>query len=385
MRKICVITGSRAEYGILRDLMKEIDRDPSLSLQVIVTNMHLSPEFGLTYREIEKDGLRIDRKVEMLLSSDSPVGTAKSLGLGVIGMADALAELNPDMVVILGDRYEMLGAAEVALILGIPLAHLHGGEVTEGAYDDAIRHAITKLADIHLTATEEYRRNVIQMGEDPGRVFNVGALGVDNIIRQPLMDRAELSRQLDFDLYDPYLSVTFHPVTREHGTAALQTQALLNALSEIIDTYKIIITLPNSDTDGRVIMEMFKDFASDHPDRVLAVTSLGRDRYFASLKYASAVVGNSSSGLIEAPAFGIPTLNIGNRQKGRARGASVVDVAADEDSIRQGLEKVLSPEFAAIAKTAGSPYYQPETLAKVKEIISSFPLENIKTKHFHKI
>ena len=385
MRKICVFTGTRAEYGILSNLMRLIQNDRDLQLQIMATNMHLSPEFGLTYREIENDGFVIDKKVEMLLSSDTAVGTLKSMGLATIGFADALAELKPDLAVILGDRYEMLVAAQACLISQIPVAHLYGGEITEGAYDDAIRHAITKLSHLHFTSTEEHRRRVIQMGEQPGRVFNVGALGVDNILKEPIMPLHELEEYLSFKLGEKYLLVTFHPVTMEPGAAAEQCNALLNSLAALPDEYKVLFTLPNSDTDGRNIAKQIQDFAKSNPDRYLAVTSLGKYRYFSALKHTAAVVGNSSSGLVEAPMVHVPTLNIGNRQKGRCRGASVIDCEAAEAEIKAGLQRVLSPEMQKIAREAKNPYYQPNTLQSIFRILKSTHLKNLTTKKFHDI
>lgn len=261
-RKICIVTGTRAEYGILSHLVKSLLDDPRVELQIIATNMHLSPEFGLTYREIEADGFKIDKKVEMLLSSDTHVGTVKSMGLASIGFADAFAELSPDLIVILGDRFEMLAAASAAMIFGIPVAHLHGGEITEGAYDDSIRHAITKLSYLHLTSTEEYRKRVIQMGECPERVFWVGAPGVDNIMNEKLLSVESLGTYLNFDLGERYLVVTFHPVTKEPHEAVSQTEALLDCLIPYLDTHKVLFTLPNSDTGGRIVSSIIRDWVS---------------------------------------------------------------------------------------------------------------------------
>ncbi len=385
MRKICFFTGTRAEYGLLSTLMRRVQEDDTLQLQVVATNMHLSPEFGMTYREIEADGFHIDKKVEMLLSSETAAGTVKSMGLATIGFADALDDLQPDLAVILGDRYEMLAAAQACLIYHIPVAHLYGGEVTEGAYDDAIRHAITKLSHLHFTSTEEYRRHVIQMGEQPDHVYFVGALGVDNIGHADVMPLKALEDSLHFRLGEKFLLVTFHPVTMEHHTAAGQCDDLLQALSEVNDDYRLLFTLPNSDTGGRVIISKVNDYVAEHPDRAVAVTSLGRRRYYAALRYATAVVGNSSSGLVEAPSFHLPTLNIGDRQKGRARGASVVDVAATYEAIRAGLHQVLSPDFQAIAAKASNPYAKADTAQSIFNVISTCPLHQLTHKHFYEI
>lgn len=385
-RKICFVTGTRAEYGILSRLMKSLDEDWAVEPQVIATNMHLSPEFGITVREIEEDGLKVDRKVEMLLSSDTAVGTVKSMGLASIGLADAYAELSPDLIVILGDRYEMLAAASAALIFGIPVAHLYGGEITEGAYDDAIRHAITKLSYLHFTSTKEYRDNVIQMGESPDRVFWVGALGADNIGSGEIISLTELEDSLSFKLGDDFLLVTFHPVTREPSQAEAQTRALLDSLAKVLDTHKILFTLPNSDTDGRIIGKMIRDWVQSHHDKAIAVSSLGRRRYYSALKYCKAVVGNSSSGLCEAPSFRKPTLNIGIRQQGRAQGNTIVNCNPTRESISEGLCKVLSDDFIKYVSQKGvNPYVKPDTLSAIKSVLKEFPLPKHAVKYFYKV
>lgn len=383
MRKVCIFTGTRAEYGIMSRLFSLIDNDADLQLQIIATNMHLSPEFGLTYKEIEADGFHIDKKVEMLLSSDTPNGTVKSMGLALIGFADALGDLKPDVAVILGDRYEMLAAAEACLIYKIPVAHLYGGEITEGAYDDAIRHCISKLSHLHFTSTEEYRNRVIQLGESPERVKYVGALGVDNIRNEEIMSLEELEDSLKFKLGEKFLLVTFHPVTMENATAAEQCDSLLKALSEINSNFKLLFTLPNSDTDGRVIINKINDYVSAHSDKAFAITSLGKRRYYSALKFATAVVGNSSSGLVEAPSFHIPTLNIGNRQQGRTRGESVIDVVATYEGIREGLNIALSTDFINRAKNAHNPYEKENTLLEIFNTIKTYPLEGLIKKHFY--
>ena len=383
MRKVCIFTGTRAEYGIMSRLFSLIDNDADLQLQIIATNMHLSPEFGLTYKEIEADGFHIDKKVEMLLSSDTPNGTIKSMGLALIGFADALGDLKPDVAVILGDRYEMLAAAEACLIYKIPVAHLYGGEITEGAYDDAIRHCISKLSHLHFTSTEEYRNRIIQLGESPERVKYVGALGVDNIRNEEIISLEELEDSLKFKLGEKFLLVTFHPVTMENATAAEQCDSLLKALSEINSNFKLLFTLPNSDTDGRVIINKINDYVSAHSDKAFAITSLGKRRYYSALKFATAVVGNSSSGLVEAPSFHIPTLNIGNRQQGRTRGESVIDVVATYEGIREGLNIALSTDFINRAKNAHNPYEKENTLLEIFNTIKTYPLEGLIKKHFY--
>lgn len=353
-RKICVATGTRAEYGLLRWVIDGIAKSPVLELQLIVTGMHLSPEFGLTVQEIEADGHRIDRKVEMLLSSDTPVGITKSMGLGMIGFADALAELQPDLLLVLGDRFEIFAAASAALIARIPIAHIHGGELTEGAFDDAIRHSITKMAHLHFVAAEEYRQRVIQMGEHPDRVFLVGGLGVDAIKRLKLMNREELEESLDFKLGPRNLLITFHPVTLEHNTSAHQMGELLAALDDLEDTH-LIFTMPNADTDGRVLIQMIHEFCATRP-HTKAYTSLGQLRYFSCIQHVDGVVGNSSSGLAEVPSFKKGTVNIGDRQKGRLKAETVIDVEPDRQSISSGLMHLFSKAFIIQLTQVDSPY-----------------------------
>ena len=384
MRKICVITGSRAEYGLLSGLMKGIQEDANLQLQIIATNMHLSPEFGLTYREIEKDGFAIDKKVVMLLSSDTPNATAKSVGLGTIGFADAYEDLQPDMIVVLGDRYEILSAVSTALFYKIPVAHLHGGEITEGAYDDCIRHAITKMSHLHFTSTEEYRNRVIQLGEQPERVFNVGAIGIENIKKVSLMTKQELEESLGFKIGDKCLLVTYHPVTLENSTAEEQSQNLLTALDRYKD-YCIIFTMPNSDTNGRIIMQEIEKYVEKNKERAVAFKSLGLKRYLSALQFVSAVVGNSSSGIIEVPSFGIPTLNIGDRQKGRIAADSVVNCGATLDEINQGLQVTLSELHMQVSKTCKNPYEKEDTAYNILKNIKDYPMDGLIQKSFYNL
>jgi UDP-hydrolysing UDP-N-acetyl-D-glucosamine 2-epimerase len=382
MRKICVITGSRAEYGLLSGLMAAIKKDPTLLLQVIATNMHLSPEFGLTYKEIENDGFTIDKKVEMLLSSDTSNGTTKSVGLATIGFADAYEDLKPDLIVVLGDRYEILAAVTAALFYKIPVAHLHGGEISEGAYDDSIRHAITKLSHLHFTSTESYRNRVIQLGENPDRVFYVGAIGVENIKNTPLLNKRELEENLQFELGEKSFLVTYHPVTLENSTAKQQCESLLSALSEYND-YRIVFTYPNSDTDGRIIIQLIEEYVSKNKDRCMAINSLGRIRYYSALQYVSAVIGNSSSGIIEVPSFGIPTLNIGDRQKGRIASNSVVHCGTAIEDIKSGLLEVTSQNIRSIASKKLNPYHLEGTTNRIVEILKEYPLKQIIQKKFY--
>lgn len=384
MRKICVVTGSRAEYGLLSNLMKGVKNEKSLQLQIIATNMHLSPEFGLTYKEIEADGFTIDKKVEMLLSADTPSATSKSVGLALIGFADAFEDLKPDLIVMLGDRYEMLAVSTAALFFKIPIAHLHGGEITEGAYDDAIRHSITKMSHLHFTSTEEYRKRVVQLGEQPDFVFNVGAIGVENIKQTELLSKIKLEESLKFRITDKTLLVTYHPVTLARMSAKEQSENLLEALDEYLE-YKIIFTLPNSDTNGRIITEQIQEYVNKNKERAVVFTSLGKLRYLSALKYISAVVGNSSSGIIEVPGFGIPTLNIGDRQKGRIAADSVYHCGPGAGEIKKGLKIILTDEFILKAKNTRNPYEKNGTTNNIINVIKDYPLTNLTQKSFYDI
>ena len=380
-RKICVITGTRAEYGLLRWVMQGIKDEPELRLQIIATGMHLSPEFGLTYREIEKDGFQIDRKVEMLISSDTPVGIAKSMGLGLIGLADALEELHPDLIMVLGDRFEIFAAVAAALVARIPVAHLHGGEKTEGAFDEALRHSITKMSHLHFVAAEEYRRRVIQLGEAPERVFLVGGLGIDNIKRLRLLDRAELEASLNFKLGQKSLLITFHPATLEASTAAKQMTELLAALSALNDT-QLIFTLPNGDTEGRSLIKMLDQFVVVHPN-ARAYKSLGQLRYLSCIAQVDGVVGNSSSGLMEVPSFNKGTVNIGDRQRGRLQAASVINCEPTRLGIESALRRLYSLDFQETLLRVVNPYDQGGAAAKVVETIKRCTLNGLVKKSFH--
>ena len=343
MKKICVVSGTRAEYGLLRWVMEGIRQSSELELQLLVTGMHLSSEFGMTVNVIEDDGFTVDRKIEMLLSSDTAVGVTKSMGLGMIGFADALAELKPDLLMLLGDRYEIFTAASSAMIARIPIAHLHGGETTEGAFDEAIRHSITKMSHLHFVAAEEYRRRVIQLGEKPECVFNVGGLGIDNILRLKLLRRDELEASLDFKLAKRNLLITFHPVTLEQNASAKQMNELLTALAELKDT-GLIFTMPNADTEGRILFRQIELFCEKH-SQARAYTSLGQLRYLSCIQHVNGVIGNSSSGLAEVPSLKKGTINIGDRQRGRLKAASVIDCEPRHDSIRTALERLFSANF----------------------------------------
>ncbi len=369
-RKICVITGSRADYGLLRQVLQGLKDSPCCTLQLVVTGMHLSPEFGNTCSEIEADGFAIDWKVEMLLGSDTAVAITKSMGLGLAGFADAYDKLSPNLILVLGDRFEILAAATAALIAGIPIAHLHGGEVTEGAYDDAIRHAITKMASLHFTAAEPYRRRVIQMGEAPERVWNVGAFGLDGILSLNRMNREELERSLGITFGPRNLIVTFHPETASGVVPAAQMVELLAALDEI--DAQLIFTMPNADNQGRKLFEMIEDFVASHPGRACAHISLGQRRYLSTLAEVDGVIGNSSSGLIEAPAFGKATVNIGRRQTGRLRAASVIDCPAERRSIADAIARLYEADFQAGLACTINPYGTGGASARTVRLIEAW-------------
>ena len=376
MRKIAVFTGTRAEYGLLYWLLKDIKTDPDLELQLIVSAMHLSPEFGMTYQQIEADGFAITEKVEMLLSSDSAVGTAKSIGLGVIGFADALARIKPDVLIILGDRFEALAVAQAAMILRIPIAHIHGGEITEGAYDDAIRHAITKLSLLHFTSTETHRNRVIQLGESPSRVHNVGAVGLDHLARSDLMSVSALATSLSFKLEQPYVLVTYHPVTLASEPAEESFLNLLAALDEYPE-FQVILTYPNADDGGRVIIPKLEAYAKKQSQRVLAIPSLGQLRYLSAVKHAAVVVGNSSSGIIEVPSFKVPTVNIGERQRGRLAAKSVFSCAADTGSIVSTLSSALDADLSQVS----NPYSKGNASGAILEQLKLADLTEVKAFH----
>lgn len=380
-RKICVITGSRADYGLLRWVMQGIQDDPDLTLQVVATGMHLSPEFGLTHLEIEQQGFKLDRKVEMLTSSDTPVGIAKSIGLGLIGFADALSELSPDLIVVLGDRFEIYAAVAAALVARIPVAHLHGGETTEGAFDEAIRHAITKMSHLHFVAAAPYRQRVLQLGEQPDRVFLVGGLGVDAIKRLKLLDRNDLEASLGFGLGKRSLLITFHPVTLEIGSAAAQMEELLAALADLDDT-NLIFTLPNADTDGRVLIKTIEKFVEQHPN-ARAYTSLGQLRYLSCVAHVDGVIGNSSSGLIEAPSLKTGTINIGDRQRGRLQATSVINCDPTQQSISEAIDRLYSPAFRLSLKEVCNPYGDDGGASgRIVDILKNYPIDRIAKKVF---
>ena len=375
MKRIGIMTGTRAEYGLLKSLMQEINKDNDLELYLIVSGMHLSPEFGMTYKEIEEDGFEINAKVEMLLSSDSPAGISKSIGLGVIGFADEFQRADLDMLILLGDRYEALSAAICALVMRIPIAHLHGGELTEGAIDEGIRHSITKMSYLHFTSTEQYRNRVIQLGENPERVFYVGALGVENIKKINLMTKEELERSIHFEIDENTVVVTYHPVTLENNTVEEQFLNLLEVLDRN-PKIRMIFTKANADTNGRIVNELIDKYAAQNSERACAFMSLGQKRYLSALKYCRIVIGNSSSGIIEAPSFGKPIINIGDRQKGRICADSVINCGYTQQEIQQAMETALTKEFENKASNCRNPYEKENTAANIISVIKDYLLND---------
>jgi GDP/UDP-N,N'-diacetylbacillosamine 2-epimerase (hydrolysing) len=376
-----VVTSTRADYGLLRWMMEGIRDAPDLELQVLVTGAHLSPVFGLTYREIEADGFRIDRKIDIELDSDTSVGVTRSMGLALQGAGVALQELRPDLLVLLGDRYEILAAASAAAISRVPIAHLHGGETTEGAFDEAMRHAITKMSHLHFVAAEPYRQRVVQMGEHPDKVFLVGGLGVDSINRHHLLGRHELEASMDFRFQARNLLVTFHPVTLEDSTGTAQMTELLAALESLHDT-GLIFTMPNADTGNRSIFALIERFVASHAN-AKSYTSLGQLRYFSCIAQVDGVVGNSSSGLAEVPTFRKGTINIGDRQRGRLKADSVIDCEPERGAIRMAIERLYSTSFQAALPRAVNPYGDGGASEKVVEILRRYPLDGVLKKSFY--
>ena len=383
-RKICVYTSTRAEYGLLRSVLQEIQLAKTLQLQILASGMHLSPEFGMTIREIQSDGFNPDEAIEILLSSDTPSAICKSMGLAMIGYGEALQRLKPDMVVVLGDRFETFCMAAATQVCRVPLAHIHGGETTEGAIDEAFRHSITKMSHLHFASCEAYRQRIIQLGEAPDRVFNVGALGVENIRCTSLMKRSELAESIGFNLEKPYFLVTFHPVTLEKDSSKGQFQSLLDAL-EAFQEYNVIFTKANSDTDGRVINHMIDEYAEKRPERCLAVTSLGALRYLSAMKYATALIGNSSSGIVEAPSFKVPTVNIGDRQKGRIQAASILSCAPQANAIQQTIGHALSHAFQESLADISNPCDRPDTCSTIVGLLEKTDIVGITKKTFHDV
>ncbi|MEK6747242.1 MAG: UDP-N-acetylglucosamine 2-epimerase [Pseudomonadota bacterium] len=382
-RKIAVITGTRAEYGLLYHLMRELQNQPDVEFQLIVTGAHLSHKHGYTVQQIESDGFTISAKVDMQLAGDAPVDIAHFMGICTSEMAKVFDRLKPDIAVILGDRYEMLAAASAAMVMCVPIAHIHGGESTEGLIDEAIRHSITKMAQIHFVSTNIYRNRVIQLGENPKTVHLVGALGVDAIKKTPLLSRAELEKLLDFKFAKKNLLITFHPVTLENADGSKQMEELLSALSSLNDT-GLIFTMPNADAGGQKIKDLIQDFVAQNKN-ARAYDSLGQQRYLSCVAEVDAVVGNSSSGLIEVPSFKKPTINIGNRQNGRIKAASVIDCEPERDSILVALDKAYSKEFRTSLSNIENSYGSGDSCKKIVDTLISVDLYNILTKHFFDI
>lgn len=384
MRKICVITGTRAEYGLLYWVMKAIEIQPELNLQLIVTGMHLSSEFGLTYKQIEQDGFVVDKKLEILLSSDTPTGISKSMGLGMISFAEAFQELKPDIVLVLGDRFEIFSAVSAAMIARIPIAHCHGGEATEGLIDESIRHSITKMSHIHFCSTDDYKKRIIQLGESPEFVHNVGALGIENINKLNLLSKGDFEDSISFKLDEEFnFLVTFHPVTLENSTASEQIIQLLKALDSIHNC-KVIFTMSNSDTDGRIINSMIEDYVNERPDKSVCFKSLGQLRYLSALKYVDCVIGNSSSGLIEVPSFQTATINIGDRQRGRIMGSSVIQCLPEFNEIKKAISKAVSNDFKnKVLSNSINPYGTGNSSDLIANTLKKIDLNNILKKKFY--
>lgn len=367
IKSICIATGTRAEYGLLRPLIARLKKEAGFDLRLLVTGMHLSPEFGYTYQEIEADGNTADAKIELILSSDTPVGMSKSVGLGIISFADYFSGRRPSLLIVLGDRFEMFSCATAAALAQIPIAHLYGGDTTEGAIDEFIRHSITKMSQLHFVSNKDSRERVIQLGEHPDMVFDVGALGVENALHMPLLSRKTLAESLGLERIGDYALLTFHPVTLEPDSAPKQLLALFAAL-EAFCGYDFIATKANADSQGRIINTMLEEYAAAHPN-FHVYASLGNKRYLSAMKYASFVIGNSSSGLYETPCFGVPCVNIGDRQRGRMRGDNVIDCPPEAAAIAAAIETATSAAFKTIAKAAANPFGQGDTSQRMVAVL----------------
>ena len=374
MKQIVILTTTRAEYGLLKPLMIKLGGDKEISLKVAVTGTHLSPEFGMTVREIEEDGIAIDKKIEIMMSSDTPVAASKSMGLALISFSEYFEECRPDALIVLGDRFETLAVCIAAMNARIPIMHIHGGETTEGAVDEAVRHSITKMSSLHFASTKEYRKRIIQMGEAPERVFDVGALGVENALGTKLMSLEELEGSIGVKIGDNYAVATFHPVTLEEDSAKLQAEDLLSTAAKHPDIM-FLFTKANADTGGRIINELTAGYAKKYKNIIL-VDSLGMRRYLSALKHAKFVIGNSSSGLIEAPSFNIPTIDIGDRQKGRIAGDTVIHSDPAPESIEEAIEKAMSKAFTDSIADAVSPYGNGNTSDKIVQIVKDHLLND---------
>lgn len=370
MKKICIVTATRAEYGLLKNIIIKLRKNSDFKVSIVVTGMHLSPEFGLTYREIEKDGFEIDEKIDILLSSDTPVSVSKSMGLALISFAEYFSRNRPDIIIVLGDRYEMLAVCCAAMNERIPIAHLYGGETTEGAIDECIRHSISKMSYLHFTATENYRKRVIQLGESPERVFNVGAMGVENILNTQLLTKKQLEDSVNYKLDKEYAVVTFHSVTLENNTSKMQFENILKTCDKHNDM-KYIFTKSNCDEGGRIINKMIDDYVSKR-DNTVSFESLGMIRYLSAVKYSAMVIGNSSSGIVEVPVFKVPTINIGDRQKGRLHGKTVINCGPSLDEISMAIEKAKSDEFKNAIISSNHMFGDGNTSDKIVKVITEF-------------
>ena len=370
MKTLCILTATRAEYGLLHPIIEKMILEPNIDTRVVVTGAHLSPEFGMTIREIEADGVKIDKTIEILMSSDTPVAISKSMGLAMISFAEYFSELHPDALMILGDRYETLAVCLAAMNARVPIIHLHGGETTEGAVDEAVRHAITKMSYLHFTSTEAYRKRVIQLGESPERVYAVGAMGVENALTTSLMTKEELEKSLGIQLGEKYVVGTFHPVTLEYQSAEQQATQLIDAISKFPE-YTFLFTKANADSNGRVINEMLAQAAEKYSN-VLLFDSLGMKRYLSAVRGASFVIGNSSSGLIEVPSFHVPTINIGDRQKGRIKGKTVIDCEPETESIISAIHKACDETFLRSIQTSRNPYGDENTSERIVNITREY-------------
>lgn len=385
MRKICVVTATRAEYGLLKCLLDDISNDPQLELQIICTGSHLSPEFGYTKQQIIDDGFRLNKQIEILLSSDTPVGVSKSMGLAQISFAEAFEELRPDLVMVLGDRFELIPIVSAANIARIPVAHLNGGELTEGALDELIRHAITKLSQLHFTAMEEYSRRVIQMGESPDRVFNIGEVGLDNIQRINLLSKSAFEETIGVKLKNKNLLFTYHPETTQAVDEIKADFSHILAALDTLDECLIIFTKANADVGGRLINKMIDQYVADNKDKAVAFTSLGRLRYLSALQYVDAVIGNSSSGIVEAPSFRTASINIGSRQKGRVRAESTIDVEVNKLQIVDAIATIYTDAFQERLQTVINPYGQGNSSQRLVSIIKALDLSKLKSKTFYDV
>ncbi len=383
-RKIAIFTGTRAEYGLLYWIIKGLNDANDVDVMLMVGGMHLSPEFGNTINEIKRDGFKISHSFEFLLSSETAEGISKSMGLALISSSEFFERNRPDILVVLGDRYESFAVSQAAMIARIPIAHIHGGEITEGLIDEAIRHSITKMSHFHYTATEEYRKRIIQLGENPKNIFNYGAPGIDNIKKLKLLNKKDISKKFNISFDAPYFMTTYHPVTLTENDGEKELANLITALDAYKD-YQVIISYPNADTNSRVLIDILERYRDKNLDRVHLFQSLGQLNYLSLLKHSKLVIGNSSSGIIEAPSLKTPTVNIGDRQSGRIKGETVISCKSDVDSIKKAIKKGLSKSFDEKCKRSKNPYGTGEASKKIIKSLRSIKLENILIKKFHNL